>query len=342
MNAVTITLDSGNVRGLLVPETAGANERSRLGAFATWLQATGRAWHEPDLGAYRAALLGRMAASSVRAHLATIRARYRALLRDNALRDALYDAAAGQFEGGAERKAFVDEVVTRVENAIHPAASAVKVEIVQDQVDAEQGIRLTREQASALIASPGLDTLSGLRDTALLALALCTGLREAEIAHLEVRDLRQTFDGELCVHVRQGKGCKTRAVPYGAGEWCLAIVDKWLGAAGIEQGAVFRGFYKGGQRLRSNRLTTRAVQQIVRAYPVMVKGAMTRVAPHDLRRTYARRCYDEGMAPIAIQQNLGHADLNTTLRYIGELDAEQRRPPALYDFDLVALDRVQV
>jgi integrase len=48
------------------------------------------------------------------------------------------------------------------------------------------------------------------------------------------------------------------------------------------------------------------------------------------------------MDVVAIQQNLGHADLSTTLRYIGVLDADKRRPPALYDFNLAALDKIHV
>jgi integrase len=74
----------------------------------------------------------------------------------------------------------------------------------------------------------------------------------------------------------------------------------------------------------------------------MIDGRKTAVAPHDLRRTFARRCFDEGMTPIAIKQNLGHSDLATTLRYIGILDVETRRPPQLYFFNLRDLDKVAV
>ena len=41
---------------------------------------------------------------------------------------------------------------------------------------------------------------------------------------------------------------------------------------------------------------------------------------------------------MAFQQNLGHANLEATLGYIGELDAERRRAPAVYTFDLVRLE----
>ena len=95
-------------------------------------------------------------------------------------------------------------------------------------------------------------------------------------------------------------------------------------------GSIFRGFYKGYHTLRPGKLTTRALQKLVSSYPVMVDGQRVMVHPHDLRRTYARRCYDGGMDILAIQQNLGHADHKTTLGYIGVSDGDSRRPPSLY------------
>ena len=73
-----------------------------------------------------------------------------------------------------------------------------------------------------------------------------------------------------------------------------------------------------------------------------MENTLTLHQAHDLRRTYARRCYDEGMDLVGLQQNLGHASQSTTLKYIGVLGADKRRPPALYTFDLASLDRVHV
>ena len=345
----TLTLHQApDLRAMLIPKDAGKDRRSRLGRFADWLQETGRAWHEPDLPAYRDHLLTTHKPSSVASCLATVRGRYRQLLREDATLEALFAQAGatlqeqGHQDDPANRAAIVGVIEKRLRNALDPERSAVKQETKQDRTDKECGIRLTKEQASALIASPGLGSLIGLRDTAILALMLCTGLREAELCALEVHDLRETSEGELGAHVVMGKGAKSRMIFYGAGVWCLAIVDKWLEAAGITSGPCFRGFYKGAQRLRPGKLTTRSIQKIVGAYPVMIAGRATRVRPHDCRRTYARRCFDEGMDLVAIQQNLGHSNLSTTLKYVGVLGADKRRPPALYDFSLSDLDHVQV
>jgi site-specific recombinase XerD len=176
-----------------------------------------------------------------------------------------------------------------------------------------QHLRLTAAQASRLMAAPGVRSLKGLRDTSLIALMLCTGIREGEASSLEVADLRQRLGGELALHVREGKGCKERLVPYGELQWVLAILDKWLEAAALGQGPAFRGFYKGHRKLRPGRLSVRGIQYLLGDYPVMVDGQLVTVNPHDLRRTYARRLYEAGVDLVAIQQNLGHADVKTTL-----------------------------
>ena len=330
-------------RALLLPPTANGVQRQRLARFVAWLETQQGSLYAPDLAGYRDALLAEgLQPSSVRAYLATVRSRYRALLREDALRDRLYRRAPallaqlGQEDTAANRYAVVTEALTRLENALDPERARVKVPSKQDRVDTEH-LRLSREQAEALLRAPGIGTRQGLRDTALLAVMLCTGIREGEAATLEVGDLRQRVNGELCLLVREGKGSKTRAVPWGALSWALVIVDAWLRLAGISSGPVFRGLRKGG-RVQSEGLTTRAIQQIVARYPLIIEGEQRRVKPHDLRRTYAARQAEAGMDLNALRQNLGHVDLKTTLGYIGAVDTAQRRGQAVYNFDVRALN----
>jgi integrase/recombinase XerD len=167
---------------------------------------------------------------------------------------------------------------------------------------------------------------------------LCTGVREAELCALDTPDLRRRLSGEPALHVRRGKGSKERLIPYGTLIWVLSMVDGWMQNAGITGGAVFRGFYKTGKRVRTSRLTVRSINKILDRYPVLIDGELKTVNPHDLRRTYARRLYEAGMDLLAIRDNLGHADSRTTLKYIGVMDVEKRKPPAIYDIRLPGLD----
>lgn len=326
-------------RAIVIPQNTDKHSRYRLGRFTDWLEQTGTGWHNFDLATYRDDLLAEgYTANTVRAMLSTVRGRYQKIIFD---RDLFYAIMAQKTDNVLERKAWVDEMVTRLENAIDPKAATVKIKTSQDVPDAKH-LRLTSWQASSLIAAPGVETLRGLRDTAVIATMLCTGIREAELSALEARDLRQRYDGRLSLHVREGKGCKERLVPYGKLEWMLAIVDKWLMTADISGGSVFRGFYKDNRQLRPDSLSVRAVQYILARYPVIVDGKLVTVRPHDCRRTYARRLYMANVPLAAIQQNLGHSDSKTTLGYIGPLDAELRSPPAVYTFDLSKLASSQV
>ena len=327
----------------LMQQATSKYERSRLTQFVSWLADTGRTIFTPDLAAYRDHSLASRQATTVVAHLSTIRNAYQRLLRNDALRDQLYAMAGAELQrlkhddSPANRKAFVDEQLTRLNNALNPAAAPVTVIKHQDEADSAH-IRLTREQAEALLAAPGVETVDALRDTAVLAMLLCTGLREMELCSLEVDDLRQRLGSELAVLVRAGKGAKQRLVPYGELEWCLVIVDKWLKAAGITEGKVFRSFRHGRSRVREQ-LSVRAVEGIVTRYSISIDGHPTSVRPHDLRRTYARQMYEAGVDLLSLSQNLGHTDTHTTLGYIGALDASQRRAPRLYTFDLNRLKR---
>lgn len=340
---LTTVIIAGNAAQAMIPRRAGKDARYRLGKFARWLDAdVQQNWHDPDLEAYRDLLLARHAPSTVSAHLSTIRAQYRRLLIDNAVRDALEVAirdaleVAGEDYGPADVEALVNRKLTRLQNAIDPDKSKVKVKTSQDVADSAH-LRLTAAQANALLAAPGTADLRSLRDTAVIALLLTTGIREAELSALEVRDLRQELGGELALHVREGKGAKERLVPYGDLDWVLVLVDAWLLAAHIETGFVFRGFYRGYHTARPGPLSVRAIGYILDRYPVAVDGNLVHVKPHDCRRTYARRLYEAGVDLVAIRQNLGHGDLKTTILYIGELDADRRRPPAVYSFDLAGL-----
>lgn len=330
-NALSPTQNAPGISLLQASPTK--DEKYRIGRFENWIQETGGLLHSPDLPAYREDLLSAYIPSTAATHMSTIRGRYRRLVESNDLRSHLF-ALAGAALTASDRKAFVDETITRLSNAVNDPGAKIKVTKKQDISDYTQ-IRLTRSQAESLLSLPGTDTLRGLRDTAMIALMLCTGIREGELVALDVPDLRQSLGGELALEVRHGKGDKSRLIPYGELSWSLVIVDAWLLKAGITEGAVFRGLWQ-NDRLQG-RIGVRSVEKIMRSYPVVIDGRQICIAPHTLRRTYARRQYDTGIDLVSLQQNLGHASNATTIKYIGSLGAESRRGRSAYSFDLKRL-----
>ncbi len=334
-------------RAALMPAQPNKDQKSRLRFFIEWLTAQGREWYSPDLRAYRDYLLHKrerqkkngelvpatLAPSTVLAHLATIRARYAELLLSNAVYEDLIDfgglAPPDDDEDGQKAQALADLFLARLQKDVHPAAAPVKLIVAQDVTDSEQ-LRLKPWQVAALLQAPGISDLRGLRDTALMALMVCSGIRAAEAAALQVADLRQQLGGELALRVREGKGGKQRLIPYGPLDWCLLYAEGWLRAAGISAGPVFRGIRRGGKTVRPRAIGTWTVNEIMNAYPISIAGALRRVKPHDLRRTYARSAYDFGMDLERIRQNLGHSSLKTTQTYIGELGGRERQPPNMF------------
>ncbi len=327
---------------MLMPANPSKDEKSRLGFYIDWLGETKRSWYQPDLQAYREYLLFErtrvdkkgarksaiLSPQTALAHLATIRGRYAALTRSNEMRDLLFELVNPD-DSEAEQRAMVDEYFIRMMNDVHPASAPVKLVAKQDIADSEH-LRLKPYQVSALIQAPGIANLRGLRDTALITLMVCTGIRAAEAAALRVDDLRQHLGGELSLRVREGKGAKQRLIPYGPLNWCLMYVDAWLGSARINGGFVFRGIRRGGKTVRPTGIGAWTVNDVMNCYAISIDGALRVVKPHDLRRTYARNAYDYGMDLERIRQNLGHSSLQTTQTYIGELDGRDRHPPNMF------------
>jgi site-specific recombinase XerD len=155
---------------------------------------------------------------------------------------------------------------------------------------------LTLDQAQALIRLPDTTTRQGLRDRAILA----------------VLDQLQQREGRWVVVDLVGKRNKTRSVPMPS--WAKAAVDDWTSAASVDGGVIFRQVRK-GDHVQADPITSQAVWLVVKRYADQL-GAD--IAPHDLRRTYAKLARKGGSPLDQIQLSLGHASVETTQRYIGD------------------------
>ena len=309
--------------------------RSRLNRFCEWQLAMGDTWYLPDLAGWRDHLLDSegLKARTVRDYLSTVRSAYRHFLRSNEARQWVYDLMPPDLS--PERQlAVMTEFETRLKNVIDPNNAPITIIDVQEESDTDH-LWLTPPQVATLVLTPGADTLKGLRDTAMMALMLCTGVRAAELLALDVDDLQVMFGSTLALRVKSGKGAKQRLIPYGAQDWGLTLTQHWLDRGGISSGAVFVGMRRGdnfylnkeGHRVR---LSERSLEYTLQSYPISVDGELRTVTPHDLRRTYARQLYLTGTDLTAIQQNMGHTGQDITLGYIGTLDARQREPGDVY------------
>lgn len=303
--------------------------------FALWLIESGEYVLLPDFSAFWEDLLNQFSPGNAYNHILAIAHTYEALTKD---RDFLFSTVVST-DDWFQKKQLVDELVVRIGHGIEDKLKRHAKHVIQDQPDQVQR-RLLPSECHALLDAPNPTNALGKRDRAVIALLLCTGIRIAELVHLMVGDLRQQLNGELALHVRHGKGNKSRLVPYGDMSYCLDYVDDWLHYAGIESGYVFRGLKlaRGGAgyvlRDDGRSISTHAARVRLQNYPIPVtnESEPVKIKPHDLRRTYALNCYNAGMDIYQIQLNMGHADSVETRKYIGKLDGWQRRPPDIYQY----------
>jgi site-specific recombinase XerD len=170
---------------------------------------------------------------------------------------------------------------------------------------------LGREQAQAFLDAPDCETLKGLRDRALLAVLVGCGLRRAEAAALDFAHIQQR-EGRWVIVDLVGKRNKTRSVPMPS--WCKAAIDAYTQAADISAGYAFRPVNK-GDHLAGESMTAQSIFETVKHY---ADGLGLAVAPHDLRRTFAKLARKGGADLKQIQLTLGHASVKTTEVYLGE------------------------
>ena len=169
---------------------------------------------------------------------------------------------------------------------------------------------LTRDQTEALLCQPDAATMKGKRDRALLALLIGCGLRRGELSSLRFEDIQQR-DGRWVAADLVGTGQRIRTVPMPA--WTRKAVDEWAAAAGLSSGRVIRPVNK-ADRVTGDSMTAHAVFNIVKGYGIDLR---LNIAPHDLRRTFAKLAHKGRAALEQIQLSLGHASILTTERYLG-------------------------
>lgn len=251
-----------------------------LEAFRQWSEAsTPAAFTKATVQRYRAALEERgLAAASINVQLSAIR-KLAAEASDNGFLAPEIAAAIGRVKG-AKRHG------TRTGNW------------------------LTQTQAEQMIGLPDRARNKGKRDRALLCLLIGCGLRREELALLSIDRIQQREARWALVDI-VGKGKRVRTVPMPS--WTKVAIDEWTAAAGITVGRLLRPVNR-GDRIAGETMAAHSIFELIELYGKRIGVA---VAPHDLRRTFAKLAH-KGHAPIEqIQISLGHASIQTTERYLG-------------------------
>ena len=173
----------------------------------------------------------------------------------------------------------------------------------------------TEDELTAIFGTIDRSTPIGKRDFAIILLALGTGLRAGDIAKLK----RTDFDYKVkTVTLVQKKTKKPLTVSI-SGQICNAVSDYLL---------------NGRPETDSNNVFIRSRPPFITIRPQAISSMMQRVCKradvekklyrnfHSLRRTFGIWLASGGVSVLTISQMFGHAELNSSKRYLPFQDDE--------------------
>ncbi len=169
---------------------------------------------------------------------------------------------------------------------------------------------LTASEAAALLAAPDRTSWTGLRDHAVFALDIQTGLRISELCALTIHDIHLGTGAHVtCI----GKGRRRRATPLTAAT--RAILTVYLERRSRRPGdALFCGPH--GQHLSRDAIEHRLKAHLTTARTRCPSLESKKVTMHTLRHTAAMNLLTAGVDLAVISLWLGHQDTRATDVYL--------------------------
>jgi integrase len=165
------------------------------------------------------------------------------------------------------------------------------------------------------------DTLAGTRDRALLLVGFASAMRASELVALDVGDIERRDEGVTLLQRRsktdqEGRQAR-RALVWGSDPMTcpIAALDRWLAAAEITDGAVFRSVSR-HDKVGPERLTSRAVSLVVKRAAEQAGLDPTGYSAHSLRAGFATTAAANGASERAIANQTGHRSMEVLRRYV--------------------------
>jgi site-specific recombinase XerD len=178
------------------------------------------------------------------------------------------------------------------------------------------------EHVKAMVAASP-DTLAGKRDRALILLGFAGAFRRSELVALDVADTEESESG-LRVTIRrsrmdqEGEGA-TIAVARGSVACPVEALRRWLRAAGIESGPLFRPVNKSG-KTNEARLSDRSVGNIVKAMAIRIGLDPDAFSGHSLRSGFLTSAASNGASIFKMMDVSRHKSVDTLRGYVRDAD----------------------
>lgn len=162
------------------------------------------------------------------------------------------------------------------------------------------------------------------RDLALISLFISTGLRNSALTQINIEDI--DFSNNTIKVIE--KGSKVRTVQFGTNMRALLLSwlkDRELYFSDAQTNALFVSQLK-------ERISIYTIGQLVEKYTNTIKGK--HITPHKLRATACTLMSTQGVSIQVIKEMVGHANIQTTTRYVGVLEKEKENATNVLDKNL--------
>lgn len=176
---------------------------------------------------------------------------------------------------------------------------------------------LTSKQSHKVLTSIDTSTLKGLRDYAIVALMLTTGVRTIEVTRADIADLRTV--GDSTVLFVQGKGKDEKADYVKLAPQVEDAIRAYITARGVKNGSEPL-FTSTSRNNYGERMTTRSIRAIAKNSMIEAGFNSDRLTAHSMRHTAGTLALLNGATTREVQQLLRHSNINTTMIYAHELD----------------------
>lgn len=188
---------------------------------------------------------------------------------------------------------------------------AVRVKAMKERLKPHARTWLSEKELNQVIAAPDLNTLTGIRDRALLLTLASSGCRVSEVVTLTVTQIRKE-KGYWAISV-MGKNQDEPRLASLSPEAYNAI-QTWLmertKATGLWQPHIFTGIQGKSQRPLSEPMNPASAWKAVQRYAEAV--GLPNVKPHDFRRSAGQIVYENTNDIFAVKEFLGHKNVGTT------------------------------
>jgi site-specific recombinase XerD len=173
--------------------------------------------------------------------------------------------------------------------------------------DEPPGRCLSIDEIHLIFNACDLNTGEGIRNRAMLALAIQCGFRRGEITNLKLSDYHPDENRFNFT----GKGSKNANV-YISGI-ALDFLNEYLSKRGYDGIWLFQSCSPSGKLQKDSGLGSQGFYDMLRK--VQTEAGINHLSPHDLRRTFITMLLDAGIDIVTVSKMARHSSVEQTKRY---------------------------